>query len=178
MKIKIFCINIVLFTLCILFARLICAQDVSRFIDPSMTTTISMDFKDASLTDILKIFSQQSGLNFIAAQNISDKKISLFLDNVPVQEALERILTANDLTYELQPESNIFIVKTLEKNSVQLLTRIYRLKHATVGTSKLNQTISINANEGTGSSSAGGSTATTSAATGGGQLAPLGLLRL
>jgi type II secretory pathway component GspD/PulD (secretin) len=116
---------------------------------------ISMDFKSAELADVLKIFSQQSGLNFISSTDVSDKKINLYLDNVPVQEALERILSANSLTYELDPNSNIFIVKTLDKPDKELMTRIYPLKFATVASSKLNSTLSTT---GGGSSSSGGGT--------------------
>ena len=41
---------------------------------------ISMDFKDVPLTDILKIFSKKSNLNFIASPDVADKKITLFLN--------------------------------------------------------------------------------------------------
>lgn len=93
---------------------------------------ISMDFKDADLRSVLKIFSQQSGMNFIAANDIANEKITLYLDRVPVEEALERILYANGLMYERLPESNIFVVKRIERPEKKLITRIYHLKHATV----------------------------------------------
>ncbi len=138
--------------------------DLEKFIYPEYSKTISMDFKEADLNDVLKIFSQQSGLNFIAAQNIADKKITLFLDNVPVEEALERILTANGLTYEIQTGSNIFIVKGIPQSGKTVETRVYRLKFATVPSSKLNQTISIKDKADTiGSASAGSSSASSSA---------------
>ncbi len=38
-------------------------------------------------------------------------EITLYFDNVPVEEALDQILYANNLMYELQPGSNIFVVK-------------------------------------------------------------------
>jgi len=34
------------------------------------STSISMDFQQAALKDVLKIFSQQAGLNFVATDNI------------------------------------------------------------------------------------------------------------
>ena len=75
-----------------------------------------MDFKDVSLTDILKIFSKQSNLNFIASQDVADKKITLFLNGVPFNEALKEILDANGLVYEMQEDSNVFIVKAKPKD--------------------------------------------------------------
>src|SRR3989338_6468631 len=96
-----------------------------------------MDFKDAQLSDVLKILSQQSGMNFIASEEISGKVVNIYLDHVSVEEALERILLANNFAYELKPDSNIFFVKKMVKPDTQLITRVYPLKHATVGSSKL-----------------------------------------
>jgi type II secretory pathway component GspD/PulD (secretin) len=104
---------------------------------------ISLDFTNANLNDVLKIFSQQSGLNFIAATDVATKKVNLYLENVPVEEALERILSANNLTYEIKPGSNIFVVNDLKIPDKQLMTRVYPLKYAAVTASKLNITLSI-----------------------------------
>ena len=117
-------------------------NNISQYLKEPSTRTISMDFKDAQLSNVLKIFSQQSGLNFISATSVSDKEVNLYLDNVPVEEALERILSANNLTYEMKPQSNIFIVKDLPNVETHLMTRIYKLKYATVSNSKLNKTLS------------------------------------
>lgn len=119
--------------------------------------TISMDFKDAQLTDVLKILSQQSGMNFIASQEVSGKTISIYLDQVPVQEAMERILFGNALSYELKPGSNIFVVRPSERSAKQLITRVYRLKYATVKSSSLNQTLSVNQTTASTSSASGSS---------------------
>ncbi len=113
------------------------------FLYPQYSKVISMDFNEAALNDVLKIFSQQSGLNFIASDEIRDKKVTLFLDRVPVESALEQILSANNLTYETPPGSNIFIVKPAVKETDQMETRIYRLKNATLLASKLTSTANI-----------------------------------
>src|SRR3989338_3563717 len=123
------------------------SAETNYFLNPEYSKTISMDFKDASLNDVLKVFSQQSELNFIADQSVIDRKITLFLDQVPVEEALERILQANNLTYEIQSGSNVFIVKPLLTPAKELITRVYHLKYATVASSKLNNTITIDRSE-------------------------------
>lgn len=96
-----------------------------------------MDFKDADLRSVLKIFSQQSGMNFIAAADIADARVTLFFENVPVEEALERILSANSLMYEVEPGSDIFVVKKIVRPEKELITRVYMLKNATVQTSQI-----------------------------------------
>ncbi len=96
----------------------------------STAKTISLDFKDANLKDILKAFSMQSGLNFVASETIKEKKVTLYMENVPVDKALDTILKANNLTYFQPPDSNIFVVKKLTVSAIDTMTRIYRLNYA------------------------------------------------
>ncbi|MFA4991820.1 MAG: secretin N-terminal domain-containing protein [Candidatus Omnitrophota bacterium] len=91
---------------------------------------ISMDFQDANLKTVLKIFSQQSGLNFIASQNVQDRTVTIYFDNVKVEDALNYIMNANNLTYEQDPGTNIFIVKESGREAVETVTKIYELKYA------------------------------------------------
>ncbi|MFT5387296.1 MAG: type IV pilus assembly protein PilQ [Candidatus Omnitrophota bacterium] len=129
--------------------------DTYMFSEPEKT--ISMDFRDADLNNVLKIFSQQSGLNFIASSDVAEIQVNLYLDNVPVEAALERILSANNLTYELNTDSNIFVVKKLNIPEIEIHTRVYQLKHASVSGSKLNSTFSSDSSDSsTETSSAGG----------------------
>ncbi|RJO64094.1 MAG: hypothetical protein C4540_05915, partial [Candidatus Omnitrophota bacterium] len=94
--------------------------------------TITMDFQDARLKDILKIFSIQSGLSFIAAEDIEDKLMSLYLDKVSIKDAMDKIFKANNLEYELDRDSNIFIVRNSGKSPVLTVTKVFRLKYSTV----------------------------------------------
>ncbi len=102
---------------------------------------ISMDFEKADLVDVLKIFSQQSGLNFICSEAIKNRKITVYFDKVPLKEAFQSLLLANNLTYEFFPDSNIFMVKELGKPEMELETKIYHLKYARVSNSRLQQDI-------------------------------------
>ncbi len=146
--------------------------DTSPFVYSLKPKTISMDFKNASLNDVLKIFSQQSGLNFIASSSISNLQINLYLDEVPVEEALERILSANNLTYEISPGSNIFLVKKQDKPEKQLLTRVYQLKHASVSSAKINSTLSSEGSTSSPSSSSSSSSSSASSSTSTGGIIP------
>jgi len=119
------------------------SSDITKsLIFPEYSRRISMDFKDADLKDVLKIFSQQSGLNFIASADIEDKMITMYLDDVPVEDALEQLLTANRLKYEIQRGTNIFIVKPQLIPEIVTITRVYFLKNASVSGAKLLSAIS------------------------------------
>ena len=101
--------------------------------------SISMDFKDASLKDILKVFSIQSGFNFIASQSVQDRRITLYLDNVPLKKAMDKLFTANNLSYQLDETARIITVKDWGTPSLEKITKVYTLKHATVSTSSMKE---------------------------------------
>lgn len=128
---------------------------------------ISMDFQDASLKTILKVFSEQSGLNFIASQNVQDRTVTLYLVDVPLQEALNKIMSANNLTYELDTGSNIFVVKEWGQPAVETITKVFFLKYARLKGSKLQQAIDDASTAGSAGGATGGSTTSTSSSGGG-----------
>lgn len=101
--------------------------------------SISMDFKDADLKDILKVFSIQSGLNFIASEALQDRKITLYMDKVPLTMAMDKIFSANNLSYELDSDANIFVVKEWGKVEAETVTKVFYLKNATVSTASLKE---------------------------------------
>ncbi len=116
---------------------------------------ISMDFQEASLKDVLKIFSQQAGLNFVAAREIEDKKVTLYLDGVSVQDALDSIINANNLAYEQKPGSSVFIVKPSTASRVKLVTKVYGLNYARVAPPSSSTTTEGTATSGEGTAQAG-----------------------
>ncbi|MCP4649322.1 MAG: hypothetical protein GY853_04455 [PVC group bacterium] len=90
---------------------------------------VSLDFKDANLKDVLKVFSQQSGLNFVATQNIQDRPVTLYMEEVKVENALQALLASNNLGLEQSPGSNIIIVKAQPVPPVQTKTKVYKMRY-------------------------------------------------
>lgn len=109
---------------------------------------ISMDLEKASLVDVLKVLSQQSGLNFVTVPEVEDKKITLYLEGVPLRKALDMICKANNLKYEFYPESKTFVVEEVKTPKIKLQTRVYPLKYARVSSSKLAKEIDQNTSGG------------------------------
>lgn len=62
---------------------------------------ISLDLKGVDILDVLKLLSQKSGLNFVAGRNVAGR-VTIFVSDVDVWQAFERIIDANDLAYERQ----------------------------------------------------------------------------
>ena len=133
---KIFVITSAIFFLMFSFfvSRLI-ALELPPLAEPE--AIISMDFKDVSLKDLLKVFSIQAGLNFIASESVQDRKVTLYLDKVPLTKAMDKIFSANNLSYELDSKANIFVVKEWGKMGTETVTKVFFLKYATVSNSAL-----------------------------------------
>lgn len=98
----------------------------------ALLPVISMDFQDADLKDVLKVFSQQAKLNFIASENVKDRKVTLYLDKVSVEDALTTIMRANNLTFEQMKDSEIFVVNESGKPQVETITKVFPLQYARV----------------------------------------------
>jgi len=62
---------------------------------------ITLDIKGMDILDVLKILSMKSGLNIVAGKNVTGK-VTIFLKDVNVWDALQIILVANNLAYEKQ----------------------------------------------------------------------------
>lgn len=107
-------------------------------LDEGEPMRVSMEFQDANLKDVLKTFSQRTGINVIAGGELGDQAVTLYLEDVTVMDALDQILRASNLTYERPPGSEIYIVKPKkEDETAQTITRVYRLKFARVSKSVL-----------------------------------------
>ncbi len=165
-------LGVSILSLIVLFVPIALAVDFDFYapdlISKESYRKISMDFRDASLKTILKVFSEQASLNFIASQAVQDRSITLFLDNVPLQEAMDKIMSANNLIYELEPGSNVFIVKEWGRPEIETITKVYNLKYTRLASSTLQKAISA------GSAGGGAAAASGESASGGGAQAGAG----
>lgn len=96
---------------------------------PDTGRLVSMNFDGAVLRDVLRILSQQSGLNFAASEEVETKKVTVYLENVSIQDALESILNANGLKYEHRAGSNVFVVYPAESSEGGMQTKVFTLKY-------------------------------------------------
>src|SRR5580692_6279347 len=88
------------FICCFFYPGLTCAQqtpDASDNLKKSMVLD-TLDIRDMDINDVLKLLAAKSGLNIIAGKSITGR-VTIFLQNVEVHDALTIILKANDLAY-------------------------------------------------------------------------------
>lgn len=127
---------IIIFFFALLIPSLKAETDLPGLIDSDKT--ISMDLQEANLKDVLKIFSVQSGLNFIASEAVKDRKVTLYLDNVPIKETMVKLFKANRLIYEYDEDANIVIVTYAEDTQEpNMITKVFQLKYRSVAAANL-----------------------------------------
>lgn len=114
------------------------AEDVRFSLEDTSSDTISMSFDGALLKDVLLLFSQQSGLNFIASSDVESRKVTVYFENVSPQDALDSIVSANGLTYSKRPGSDIYMVTPANRaTTTELTTKVIKLKYMRLSSSPL-----------------------------------------
>ena len=78
--------------------------------------TISLDFKDADISSVLRVLSLKSNVNIVTGPEVKGL-ITVRLDNVPWEKALEVILRTYDYVYER--DGNIIRVTTRDKMKLE-----------------------------------------------------------
>ncbi len=106
------------------------ATEVASVTDIAQTSAgnVTLDFKDADITNVLRILSYKSGINIVAGKDVTGP-VTIRLTNVPWQKALDVILRTYGYTYER--EENIIRVTTTENlEKEELITEVFSLNYA------------------------------------------------
>ncbi|MBI5242603.1 MAG: hypothetical protein HY922_02830 [Elusimicrobia bacterium] len=96
--------------------------------DP-LETRIVVRVKSAPLSTFLDTISAQAKVNFIITEGLEEKRITAFLQNVTVREALQILLEIKGLTYQRIGRSNTYVVSPRAKGVPNRITRIYNLNY-------------------------------------------------
>ncbi len=122
---------------------------------------VTVRVKGAPLATFLDTISAQAKVNFIITEGLESKRVTAFLQNVTVREALQVLLEIKGLTYQQIGKSNTYVVTPRSKQIENLITRIYTLSFIPL--------IPLSDSAGSsGSSDSSGSSASSSASGGGG----------
>ena len=99
----------------------------------SLDKKISVDFVNANLKDVLKIFTRQTGVNFVIDSDVSSETISLFLEKVTVRQALKSISESSSLGfYPISGTSVLRVGAAQEGERDSRVTKVFKLKYASV----------------------------------------------
>lgn len=77
---------------------------------------IKLDFRNAPLKDVIRVLSEESGVNFVVPGDVGDRQVHINLNGVPFNDALRALLETNQLgMVELGP--NLVRIDTLQRLS-------------------------------------------------------------
>jgi type IV pilus assembly protein PilQ len=125
-----------------------------------LDTRVTVRVKGAPLATFLDTISAQAKVNFIITEGLEQKRVTAFLQNVTVREALQVLLEIKGLTYQQIGKSNTYVVTQRSKQAENLITRIYALSFIPL--------IPLTADDMGGSAAAGGAPPAPGAGGGGG----------
>lgn len=95
----------------------------------ALETRVTVRVKGAPLATFLDTIAAQSKVNFIMTEGVETKRVTAFLQNVTVREALQVLLEIKGLTYQQIGRSNTYVVTPRSKQAENYITRIYALSH-------------------------------------------------
>ncbi len=89
---------------------------------------ISVDFKDVGLDYVLGFLSDTTGVNIVPSTEIdmAEKKVSIRIKDMPLEEALRYILKSQDLVYRIE-EDAVWVATKDEISNEKIDTRVYFL---------------------------------------------------
>ena len=97
-----------------------------------LDTRVTVRVKGAPLATFLDTISAQARVNFIITDGVEQQKVTAFLQNVTVREALQVLLEIKGLTYQRIGKSNTYVVNKRSREALNLVTRIYPLSFVTL----------------------------------------------
>ncbi|RMH74315.1 MAG: hypothetical protein D6675_00350 [Gemmatimonadetes bacterium] len=101
----------------------------------NLNTPVSLDADEAYLPSVLAILAEQSGFNIVTGPGVDKaQKLSIRLQDVPIEQAINLVVRASGLSYEIV--GNSFLIastETLTKDDeVGLKPYLIELQHANV----------------------------------------------
>jgi general secretion pathway protein D len=102
-------------------------------LNPASREPLSLRFTNASVRDILNFMANAAGINVTYDTGFQDRPYTVQLDGVTLEQALNQILTANNLFYKVLSERTIIVVTENPANRARYeeqVIRTFYLSHA------------------------------------------------
>ena len=92
---------------------------------------VTIHAEDANLSSILSIIAEDSDYNIVTGPTVAqDKKLTIHLDDTPILEALDLIIRASGLSYEVKGNSILVAEASKLNEEIGLMTYVIELKYA------------------------------------------------
>jgi type II secretory pathway component GspD/PulD (secretin) len=114
------------------FAQLIPAEGTETELDRSaLSKTVTIDADDASLPTVLSILAAESGYNIVTGPGVNkQERISIHLKNTPIEEAMNLVVRAAGLSYEIVGKSFLVAEARKLEEEVGLTSYVVELQYS------------------------------------------------
>ncbi|HEX9779972.1 MAG TPA: secretin N-terminal domain-containing protein [bacterium] len=102
------------------------AAAAQEMADPAPQELVTLDYRDADLSNVLRSLSYTYNLNLVTSSDVKGK-VTVSLKNVTIDEALQAILSANDLAFARR--GNIVYINAAEAQPDAVISEVVRLKY-------------------------------------------------
>ncbi|OUR72243.1 hypothetical protein A9Q78_07355, partial [Methylophaga sp. 41_12_T18] len=105
---------------------------------PEETKLAELEFKDASLTDAIRIIAELSGHNIVATPSARETKVTVFLRDITVNEAIKTICKVSNLWFRRDPKTHSYRIMTNAEYSQDLIihsddeTRVFTVRNPNI----------------------------------------------
>ena len=106
------------------------SPNVTADANPALKVPITLRAQDASLPEILKVLSDRSGMNFVTGAGADKERITIILNKTPLDEAIDLVVRAAGLSYEIVGNSVLIASAENLKSEVGLQGYVIALKYA------------------------------------------------
>lgn len=98
----------------------------------------NLEFKDADMVDAVRVISELSGANVVTTQQAAVRKVTVFLRQVTVEQAIDTLCKITGLWYRKDPKTAVFRIMETEEYQQDIVvfrndkTRVFTLRHHNV----------------------------------------------
>ncbi|MDR2577930.1 MAG: secretin and TonB N-terminal domain-containing protein, partial [Chitinispirillales bacterium] len=103
---------------------------VSGNLNPSLKAPITLTAREASLSEVLRVLADRSGMNFVVGEGVTREKITIILNNTPLDEAINLLVRASGLSYEIIGNSILIAEPEKLREDVGLSSYVVELRYA------------------------------------------------
>jgi general secretion pathway protein D len=111
------------------------AASAEPILNPASREPLNLRFTNASLRDIFNFIAGATGINVTYDRDVTDRPATVQLDGVTLEQALQQILTVNQLAYKVLSERSILIFPDTPPKHTQYdeqVVRTFYVSHADV----------------------------------------------
>ncbi|MCC7124153.1 MAG: hypothetical protein IT178_04845, partial [Acidobacteria bacterium] len=108
-------------------------QSAGPILDPTSRERLGLHFKQSNIRDVLNAVASATGINIIYDRDFQDRNVTIDLEGVTMEQALQILMVSNQLFYKVLNERTIIVAADTTQKRTQYedqVVRTFFLSHA------------------------------------------------